>query len=49
MVVYDGLIRIEGRTATGRATVTALHLNGPALVNPRLALRTVGAHPPGDR
>ena len=37
---------IEGRTATGRATVEALHLNGPALVNLRRALRAVGEHPP---
>ena len=37
---------IEGRTATGRATVAALHLNCPALVNLRRALRTVGEHPP---
>ncbi len=42
-------VQIEGRTATGRATVTALHLNGPALINLRQALRTVGAHPPEIR
>jgi hypothetical protein len=41
----DGL-RIEGRTATGRATVATLHLNAPALVNLRRALRAVGEHPP---
>ncbi len=39
------LLRIEGRTATGRATVAALHLNCPALINLRRALRAVGAHP----
>jgi hypothetical protein len=37
---------IQGRTATGRATVAALHVNCPALVNLRRALRAVGAHPP---
>jgi hypothetical protein len=42
-------LQIEGRTATGRATVAALHLNGPALINLRRALRTVGAHPPEIR
>ena len=39
-------LHIEGRTATGRATVAALHLNCPALVNLRRALRAVGEHPP---
>lgn len=37
---------IEGRTATGRATLAALHLNAPALVNLRRALRAVAEHPP---
>lgn len=37
---------VEGRTAVGRATVAALHLNCPALVNLRRALRAVGEHPP---
>jgi hypothetical protein len=37
---------IEGLTATGRATMEALHLNCPALVNLRRALRAVGEHPP---
>jgi hypothetical protein len=37
---------IEGRTATGRATVAALHLNSRALVNLRRALLAVGEHPP---
>src|SRR5262245_61976052 len=41
----DGLL-IVGRTATGRATVEALHLNRPELVNLRHALKTVGNHPP---
>lgn len=39
-------LRIEGHTTTGRATVAALHLNAPALVNLRPALRAVGEHPP---
>lgn len=43
----DGLL-IVGRTPTGRATMEALHLNRPELVNLRFALRTVGEHPPGD-
>jgi hypothetical protein len=41
------LLHIEGRTATGRATVAALHLYCPALVNLRHALRAVGDHPQG--
>jgi hypothetical protein len=39
---------IEGRTAAGRATVEALHLNSPALVNLRRALYAVGEHPPEE-
>src|SRR5262249_27780118 len=39
-------LRIRGRTATGRATVEALHLNRRELVNLRRALRTIGVHPP---
>jgi hypothetical protein len=38
---------IHGRTATGRATVAALHLNRPELLNLRQALRVIGLHPPG--
>ena len=37
---------IVGRTATGRATVEALHLNRPELLNLRRVLKTVGEHPP---
>jgi len=37
---------IIGRTATGRATVEALHLNRPELLNLRRALHVVGEHPP---
>jgi hypothetical protein len=38
------LMHIEGRTATGRATVVALYLNCQALINFRKALRSVGEH-----
>ena len=41
-------LHLEGRTATGRATVAALHLNCPALVNLRRALRALGEHPPRE-
>jgi hypothetical protein len=34
------------RTATGRATVEALQLNRPALVNLRRILHLIGEHPP---
>ena len=37
---------IVGRTAIGRATVEALHLNRPELRNLRRALRAIGEHPP---
>ena len=37
---------ISGRTATGRATVEALHLNRPELLNLRRALRAIAVHPP---
>jgi hypothetical protein len=43
----DALL-IEGRTATGRATVAALGLNSAALVNLRRALAAVGEHPPKE-
>lgn len=39
-------LRVEGRTASGRATVLALHLNSPALINLRRALLALGEHPP---
>lgn len=38
---------ILGLTPTGRATVDALHLNRPGLVNLRRVLYLVGEHPPG--
>jgi len=37
---------LHGRTACGRATVVALHLNRAELVNLRRALRALGVHPP---
>ena len=40
------LTRIAGRTATGRATVDALRLNRPELLNLRRVLFAVGEHPP---
>lgn len=43
-----GHTRVEGRTASGRATVNALHLNRPALVRARAAWVRVGWHPPKD-
>jgi hypothetical protein len=36
---------ILGRIAIGRATVPALHLNRPELINFRGILRTAGEHP----
>jgi 5-methylcytosine-specific restriction endonuclease McrA len=39
------LMQIEGRTATGRATIVALHLNSPALLNLRRAMRAIGEDP----
>ncbi len=40
--------KIVGRTATGRATVAALHLNRPSLVEARRLWVLVGWHPPVD-
>jgi hypothetical protein len=42
----EDFLLLIGRTATGRATVEALHLNRAELLNLRRALRTTGAHPP---
>jgi hypothetical protein len=39
---------ILGRTATGRATVQALRLNRPELLNLRRVLHPLGEHPPAD-
>jgi hypothetical protein len=43
-----GGILIEGMTATGRATVFALHLNRSLLVDARRAWVAAGWHPPPD-
>ena len=37
-----------GLTPSGRATVKKLRLNRPGLVNLRIALRSVGQHPPEE-
>jgi hypothetical protein len=37
---------VVGRTMTGRATVDALHLNRPQLLNLRRLLHAAGEHPP---
>jgi 5-methylcytosine-specific restriction endonuclease McrA len=42
----EEFIVIPGRTAIGRATVAALHLNRPELLNLRGILRTAGERPP---
>lgn len=39
-------IRIEGLTATGRATVLALHLNNPVILLARSRWVSAGWHPP---
>jgi 5-methylcytosine-specific restriction endonuclease McrA len=43
----EGSLLIVGRTASGRATIEALQLNRPELVNLRRILRLIGEHPPG--
>jgi len=45
----DDFTHIVGSTPTGRATVDALNLNRPGVVNIRGALFAIGAHPPGDQ
>jgi 5-methylcytosine-specific restriction endonuclease McrA len=42
----EDFLLIIGRTATGRATMEALHLNRPELLNLRRALRAIDEHPP---
>lgn len=42
----DDSLSIIGRTATGRATVEALHLNRQQLINLRRALIAISEHPP---
>ena len=44
----DGGALVEGHTATGRATVIALHINRPALVRARRLWISVGWHPPRE-
>ena len=44
----DDGTHIVGRTACGRATVRALHLNRPVLVAARHVWVAVGWHPPRD-
>lgn len=44
----EGGARIEGTTATGRATVAALQVNRPSLVLARRLWADVGWHPPAD-
>lgn len=44
----DDGARVAGLTPTGRATVSALHLNRPSLVVARRAWILVGWHPPQD-
>ncbi len=39
---------VVGLTATGRATMEALHLNRRGLINQRRSLRLTGEHPPGS-
>jgi hypothetical protein len=41
----DDYTKIIGRTATGRATVDALHMNRTAMCNLRRAWYAVGVHP----
>jgi hypothetical protein len=43
----DGLT-ILGRTATGRATIEALRLNRPELINLRRILHLIDEHPPRE-
>jgi hypothetical protein len=49
VVWSENFLLIRGRSATGRATVEALHLNSPERVNLRRALRAIKAHPPTDQ
>lgn len=44
----EGATRIDGTTATGRATVAALRLNRPSLVLARRLWAEAGWHPPGE-
>lgn len=44
----DDFTIIVGLTPTGRATVSALHLNRPELINLRRVLYLMGEHPPTE-
>ena len=44
----EDFAHVNGLTASGRATVVALQLNRPAVVNLRRVLILVGKHPPMD-
>jgi len=44
----EDFTRIVGLTATGRATVSALQMNRPGVVNLRRALFPIGLHPPAN-
>ena len=45
---WDSTYTVVGLTPTGRATVEALQLNRPGLVNRRRILFAAGEHPPGE-
>ncbi|HWH71826.1 MAG TPA: HNH endonuclease signature motif containing protein [Candidatus Sulfotelmatobacter sp.] len=40
--------RVEGKSPTGRATVVALHLNRPGLLNLRRLMVLANLHPPAE-
>jgi hypothetical protein len=42
----EDFTQVRGKTACGRATISALKLNRPGVVNLRQLLLTVGLHPP---
>ena len=42
----DDFTKIIGKTAAARATVAALRMNRPSLINLRMALLAIGKHPP---
>ena len=44
----EGFIRVIGLTPTGRATVNALQMNRPGVMNMRQILFVSGLHPPAD-
>jgi hypothetical protein len=41
-------LTVTGRTATGRATAEALHMNRPELINLRRLLLLIEEHPPRE-